>query len=280
LPCGLKPGFHPKELIAKLSEGLLDHYADRPLVDPYDIYQHLMDYWAATMQDDAYLVADEGSDGGWHAETYRVIETKKGKDGKPGKEVDKGWVCDLVPKALVVSRFYAKEQAALDQMTAELEAATAKLAELEEEHSGEEGAFSELDKVNAANVASRLKEIKGDKGAKPETETLEAWLEANAKEADLKKRVKDAEASLDAKAYAQYPKLGEADVKSLVVDDKWMAALEATIHGETDRISQQLTQRVKELAERYETPLPDLNKRVAELEAKVNRHLAKMGFQA
>ncbi|HEX7598690.1 MAG TPA: type I restriction endonuclease subunit M, partial [Polyangia bacterium] len=42
----LKPGFHPKELIAKLSEGLLDHYADRPLVDPYDIYQHLMDYWA------------------------------------------------------------------------------------------------------------------------------------------------------------------------------------------------------------------------------------------
>ena len=74
------------------------------------------------------------------------------------------------------------------------------------------------------------------------------------------------------------PVLGETEVKSLVVDDKWMAALEAVIHGETDRISQQLTQRVKELAERYETPLPDLNKRVAELEAKVNRHLAKMGF--
>lgn len=280
----LKPGFHPKELISKLAEGLLDHYADRPLVDPYDIYQHLMDYWAATMQDDAYLVADEGSDGGWHAETYRVIEAKKGKDGKPGKEVDKGWACDLVPKALVVARFYAKEQAALDQMTAELEAATSKLAELEDEHGGEEGAFSELDKVNAANVAKRLKEIKGDKGAasdkdaKTEAEALEAWLEANAKEADLKRRVKDAEASIDAKAYAQYPKLGEADVKSLVVDDKWMAALEAVIHGETDRISQQLTQRVKELAERYETPLPKLNDRVAELEAKVNRHLAKMGF--
>jgi type I restriction enzyme M protein len=271
-----RPGFHPKELIAKLSEGLLDHYADRPLVDPYDIYQHLMDYWAATMQDDAYLIADEG----WHAETYRVIEVKKGKDGKPGKEVDKGWACDLVPKTLVVARFYAKEQSALDQMTGELEAATAKLAELEEEHGGEEGAFSELDKVNAANVAKRLKEIKGDKQAKAEAEALEAWLEANAKEADLKKRVKEAEASLDAKAYAQYPKLGETDVKSLVVDDKWISTLEAVIHGETDRISQQLTQRVKELAERYETPLPDLNKRVAELEAKVNRHLAKMGFQA
>ena len=69
-------------------------------------------------------------------------------------------------------------------------------------------------------------------------------------------------------------------VKSLVVDDKWMAALDAAIHGEMDRISQQLTQRVKELAERYETPLPQATARVAELEAKVNRHLVKMGFQA
>jgi type I restriction enzyme M protein len=272
----LKPGFHPKELIAKLAEGLLDHYADRPLVDPYDIYQHLMDYWSTTMQDDAYLIADEG----WKAETYRVIETKKGKDGKPGKEVDKGWACDLVPKALVVASFYAKEQAALDQMTAELEAATAKLAELEEEHGDEEGAFSELDKVNAANVAKRLKEVRSDREAKDEATALEAWLVHSLKEADLKKRVKEAEASLDAKAYAQYPKLVEADVKSLVVDDKWMAALEGEIHGETDRISQQLTQRVKELAERYETPLPKLNDRVAELEAKVNRHLEKMGFSA
>jgi type I restriction enzyme M protein len=164
-----------------------------------------------------------------------------------------------------VARFFAKEQAALDQMTAELEATTAKLAELEEEHGGqgeEDGAFSELDKVNAANVAKRLKEIKSDTEAKDEAAALEAWLVHSLKEADLKKRVKDAEASLDAKAYAQYPKLGEADVKSLVVDDKWMAALEAVIHGETDRISQQLTQRVKELAERYETPLPKLNDRV------------------
>jgi type I restriction enzyme M protein len=45
-----------------------------------------------------------------------------------------------------------------------------------------------------------------------------------------------------------------------------------------DRVSQRLTQRVKELAERYETPLPKMASRVAELEAKVNRHLEKMGF--
>ena len=60
--------------------------------------------------------------------------------------------------------------------------------------------------------------------------------------------------------------------------DKWLAALNDAIHGEMDRISQALTQRVKELAERYGTPMPQQVRTVAELEAKVNRHLEKMGF--
>jgi len=63
-----------------------------------------------------------------------------------------------------------------------------------------------------------------------------------------------------------------------VVNDKWMAALETLIIGEMERISQALTGRVKQLAERYETTLPGIASRVEELEAKVNRHLERMGF--
>jgi type I restriction enzyme M protein len=111
-----------------------------------------------------------------------------------------------------------------------------------------------------------------------ETEALVSWLNLNNHEAELKKALKEAEAELDAKAYAHYPKLTEAEIKALVVDDKWLAALDAAIHGEMDRISQALTQRVKQLAERYETPMPQMTKRVAELENKVNRHLERMGF--
>jgi len=265
----LKPGIHPKQVIADLSEDLLAHYTDKPLIDKYDVYQHLMDYWAETMQDDCYLIAQDG----WKAETYRVIETDK-----KGKEKDKGWACDLIPKPLIVARYYAKEQAAIDQLAAEMESVAARLAELEEEHGGEDGALSELDKVNKANVAARLKEIKGDKEAKDETAVLNDWLKLNTFDADLKKRIKEADADLDAKAYAHYPKLTEAEIKTLVVDDKWLTALDKDIHGEMDRISQALTQRVKELAERYGTPLPRMVSRVAELEAKVNRHLERMGF--
>jgi len=274
----LKAGCHPKQVIVELAEDLLAHYQNKPLIDPYDIYQHLMDYWAEIMQDDCYVIAADG----WKAETSRIKE----KD-KKGKERDKGWTCDLVPKALLVARYYSKEQAEIDKLSADLEGVTAKMAELEEEQIGDEDAFAEArtdaedgkeGKVTRATVASRLKEIKGDKEAKEEIAVLERWLSLDAEDSGLKKRLKEAEAALDAKAYARYPKLTEAEVKVLVVDDKWLATLDAAVHGEMHRVSQQLTQRVKELAERYETPMPQMVSRVAELEAKVNQHLGRMGF--
>jgi type I restriction enzyme M protein len=265
----LQAGCHPKQVIATLAEGLLAHYAGKPLIDRYDVYQHLMDYWAETMQDDCYLIAADG----WKAETTRIIE----KD-KKGKEKDKGWTCDLVPKALIVARYFANEQAAIDQLAAELEGVTARLAEIEEEQGGEDGAFADFDKVNKANVTARLNEIRGDQEARVEAAVLTDWLKLNGEEAELKKRLEEAEAELDARAYAQYPKLSEAEIKTLVVDDKWLAALDAAIHGEMDRVSQELAQRVKVLADRYETPLPRILSRVAELEAKVNGHLKTMGY--
>ena len=266
----LQTGCHPKQVIHDLAEGLLAHYQAQPLIDAYDVYQHLMDYWAQTMQDDCYLVAADG----WKAEPTRVLV----KNAK-GKEVDKGWVCDLVPKALVVARYFAREQTAITALQTELESLAAQMVELEEEHGSDEGAFAELDKVNKANVTARLKEITGDMAARDEAAVLSNWLTLASEEAEAKKALRQAEDALDAKALARYPKLTEADVKTLVVEDKWMAALAAAIHGEMDSISQALTQRVKELAERYAVPMPELTSQVVTLSARVDGHLKKMGFQ-
>lgn len=272
----LELGCHPKDVIGALADGLLEHYEGKPLIDAYAVYQHLMDYWAETMQDDCYLIAAYG----WKAEPARVIEVKRNRDGKVTKEVHKGWVCDLVPKALIVARYFAKEQKAIDAMAGELETVSSSITELEEEHSGEDAAFSGFDKINKAAVNERLKEIGADKEAADEIAVLKEWLKRNTQEAALKKHVKEAEAALDAKALAQYPKLSEAEVKSLVVDDKWLATLDDKVHGEMDRVSQALTARVKELADRYDVPLPKLSKRVSDLEVKVSAHLRKMGFGA
>ncbi len=259
---------HPKALIEALAEELLAAFRPAPLLDAYDVYQHLMDYWAETMQDDAYLIATDG----WVASPARIVETDK-----KGRRKDKGWACDLVPKPLVVARYFAKQQAALDAKQAELEAAAASLAELEEEHGGEEGALGALEKIAKAEVNARLKEVKGDREAQDEAAVLRRWLELSESEADLKRAVKEQDAALDTLAYEKYPTLTEAEIRTLVIDDKWMARLAAAVQGELDRVSQTLTGRIRELAERYATPLPVLVDEVATLAARVDGHLEKMG---
>jgi type I restriction enzyme M protein len=261
-------GSHPKALIETLAEELLAAFANVPLIDAYDVYQHLMDYWAATMQDDTYLISADG----WVAKPSRIMETDK-----KGRSKDRGWSCELIPKPLIVARYFAKEQAALDAAQVELDAAAASIAELEEEHGGEDGYLGALDKVAKAEVSARLKEIKGDKDAKDEVAVLKHWLELAESESVLKRAVKEQDVALDRLAYDKYPTLTEAEVKVLVVDDKWMASLSTAVQGELDRVSQTLTGRIRELAERYAMPLPQLTDEVALLAAKVEGHLAKMG---
>jgi type I restriction enzyme M protein len=262
----------PKTLIERIAEDLLAAFRAAPLLDAYDVYQHLMDYWAETMQDDAYLIAADG----WVARPTRILETDK-----RGRTRDKGWTCELIPKPFIVARYFAKEQAALDAAQADLEAATASLAELEEEHGGEDGCLSALDKIAKAEVSARLKEIKGltgkDPDAKDEAAVLTRWLELSERETAGKRAVKEQDAALDKLVYEKYPTLTETEIKTLVVDDKWMAHLAAAVQGELERVSQTLTSRIRQLAERYATPLPDLEQEVAALGARVEGHLAKMG---
>jgi type I restriction enzyme M protein len=261
-------GDNPKALIAAIAETLLTAFRDAPLLDPYDIYQHLMDYWAESMQDDAYLVAADG----WVAVPARIVETDK-----KGKSKDKGWACDLIPKSLIVARYFAKEHAALEAKQAELETATAALAELEEEHGSEDGYIGSLDKIAKGEVNARLKEVKGDMESKDESAVLKRWLDLSEQETTLKRAVKDQDAALDTLAYAKYPVLTEAEIKTLVVDDKWMARLSAAVQGELSRVSQTLTGRIRELADRYATPLPKLTEEVDTLSDRVAEHLKKMG---
>ena len=259
---------HPKALVAEIAETLLAAFRDVPLVNAYDVYQHLMAYWADAMEDDAYLIAADG----WAAVPARVIEIDK-----KGKSKDKGWACDLVPKTLVVARYFANHQTVIDAVQASLDEATAALAELEEEHGAEDGYLGALDKIAKAEVNARLRDIRRDRDAHDEITVLNQWIELTDKEAGLKRDLRDKEATLDTLAHRQYAKLTETDIKGLVIDDKWMAHVSETVSGELERVSQTLTRRVRELADRYDAPLSSLIDEVATLTARVEAHLARMG---
>jgi type I restriction enzyme M protein len=265
----LSAGFKPKEIIHQISEDLLEAYSDIHLIDKYDAYQHTMNYWNDVMQDDCYIIAVDG----WKAEVYRVmVENKK------GAQIDKGWTCDLISADLVMNRYFSKEKNIIAQLEDEWDALAADLKELEEEHSGEDGHFASMEKVNKANVQKRLKDIKKSKDAKEEVKVLETYLKLAEEQAELKSEISTAIDQLDELTLSKYSQLTEGEIKQLVVDDKWITSIEKSIKSEMERISQRLTQRIKELAGRYETPMPLQTKEVADLEKKVNAHLKKMGF--
>ncbi|HNR43511.1 MAG TPA: N-6 DNA methylase, partial [Bacteroidales bacterium] len=259
---GLKAGARPRQVIQVISEDILNSYSNRQLLDKYDLYQHLMNYWNDVMQDDIYLIAADG----WKAEPVIMKQTKK----------ETVWDCDLVPKSLVINRYFKEEKEAIEQLEAEKASVTARIEEMAEEHSGDDGYFADLEKLNKANLLKRLKEVEGE--AHEEIKVLTTYLELLDQESDYTARIKEATAELDKKAFFRYKTFTEGDIKTLAVDDKWMTVIESSVKSEMERISQRLTQRIKQLAERYETPLPKQTAEVAELEARVSAHLQKMGF--
>ncbi|WP_024740668.1 type I restriction-modification system subunit M [Tenacibaculum maritimum] len=263
----------PKVFIKTIAEDLLIRYANKALINKYDVYQHLLDYWNSTLKDDVYLLIEEG----WVANTKRVIEKNK-----KGKEVDKGWTCDVLPKQLIIDTYLAKEQQALQAVEAELESVQAKSVEWIEEHTGEEGLLQEAtnDKggITKTTLSKYLKEIKDEPTEVAAFKVANQLLKLFNKEASLKKEAKAMATDLDALCLAQYGKLTEEEVRELVVDKKWLASLQATLQTEMDAISQRLTSRIKELAERYEHTLTELDGTTNMLENKVSEHLKTMGL--
>jgi type I restriction enzyme M protein len=287
---GIAIGDKPKALIENLSEELLDTFRKARLLDAYDVYQHLMDYWEETMQDDVYMLVSDG----WReaAKPRLVIDDKEKKTKeKPDFTVGKQkFKADLIPATLLIARYYAKEQPAIESLEAEAAALAQQLEEMAEEHgglsacggqAGEEGllaeAKNEKDKLTKASVMARLKEIKGDAEFADERKVLKDYLALLEKEAEANDRVKDAQKELEAKVAAKYGKLTEDEIKTLVVDDKWLATVAAALQSELDRVSQALTGRIRQLAERYAAPLPQITTEVETLAARVDGHLKKMG---
>ncbi|WP_297838862.1 type I restriction-modification system subunit M [Pseudomonas sp.] len=260
----IEQGQRPNELIETLSESLLDafrnHAAIATLIDPYGVYQHLMDFWMETMQDDAWMISSDG----WKAT----------QAGKPN--------FDLIPPALIVERYFASEQQSIEALEASRDTISRQMEEIAEEHGGDDGLLAEAKndkgKLTKVSAKARLGDIKHDTDALEESDLLESYLELAEQEAAAGKAVKDAVKALDTKVAAKYGKLDVADVKELVVNDKWLAALSTSVQGELDRISQALTGRISQLAERYATPVKQIADDVETLSARVDEHLKKMGF--
>ena len=273
---------NPKHIIRTLAEDLLKRFNDLPLLDPYDVYQRLMNYWDEVMQDDVYLIVASG----WTdaARPRGIIEDKEKKIKEtPDLAIKrKKYKMDLIPPGLIVARYFADEQAMIEALQAGQEAAARELEEFVEEHTGEEGlledAINDKGKITRSGVTARLKAIRHEPESDEERDALKHCRTLIEAETQAARAVKEALARLDEQVLVHYAKLTEAEIKLLVVENKWFADIRTAIEGEVERLTQRLAGRVKELEERYARPLPELEREVEAFGAKVEGHLKRMGL--
>lgn len=261
----LKVGFKPKELIVEISESLRLIVEQSPsLVNGYDAYEKLMNYWADVMQDDCYMI----SDGDWKVELKLPLD-KKGGVKKKYDYTD--LQCDLLPVEYVVNEYYQKEKAKINELSAQMEDLQQQIETLTEEN-GED--FDTLDKVNAANVKKALKQT-------TDTDVIalfEKFLELDDKLGTAKKAKSVVVANLTKEVLEKYPLLSEKEIKHLVVDCKWMGSILNRLHDEMTTLTQRISDCISSLAERYAATLGETTTKVNDLEKEVLTSLQGMGF--
>ena len=180
---GIQPKDKPNTIIYKLSENLLQAFTGKSLIDKYDVYQHLMTYWVESMKDDVYILVEDG----WKAELTAVMNKK-------GAVTD--YVCELIPKELMINRYFQIEQAAIEVLEAKKDEIVRQQEEMQEEYGGEEGLLEEVTsdsgKITKTNVTNRIKVIQKDATFADELKVLKAYLKLIEQEAEISKQIKDA----------------------------------------------------------------------------------------
>lgn len=264
----------PNDLIAEISQDLLERFKDVPLIDEYAAYEQLMSYWHDTMHDDVALIMGEG----WlEASKPRVaINDKERKLQETpdlvlgsGKKATK-LKMDLIPPKLIVDRYFADEQRELDDLTAQADLATQEREAYIEEHAVEDGLLAEAmedDKISKALVDKRLRAAKKE-GDADEIAVLTEASRLYAVEAKAKKVVKEARAELDEMVLAKYPGLSENAIKAMVIRDKWLSETSVAILNTGNLLALNLSLRLSELGERYKTTLFAIESTSAEFSRK------------
>ena len=282
----LEQNCKPKDVIREISEDILATFLCIPLIDEYNVYQSLMNYWSEVMQDDVYLISGEG----WKdAAKIRPIIDEKDKriNEKPdivigsGKKAQK-FKAELIPPILIVQNFYADEKQAIVELEAQREAVAQEIKELTERDSSEEGfledAMNGKGKLTITILKNHIKKLDSDEHLENEMVVLHQAQKLLDNESALASKIKSLQMELDKDTIAHYSKLDVDEIKELVVTSKWFVQISNDVAAEVERVIHALSNRVRELEERYAHPMPEITKQVSEYSERVEKHLKKMGL--
>ena len=169
---GIESETNPKELIRTIAVMLLKAYESARLLDNYDVYDCLLNYWNAKLQDDVYAIKASGYEVGREIEYEYAQKKAKDENGETISVDDtskvKSFEGALIPKEIIEAVYFADELAAINELIEQSAALEAELDEMREEESGDEGLLKDVlndkgDSIPKANLNKRLKELDAKK---------------------------------------------------------------------------------------------------------------------
>ena len=282
----------PRDFIRSISLKLLEKFKNSKILDAYDVYDCLLNYWVAKLQDDVYAIKAGGYEVGREIDFEYAQKKAKDKTGHAitvdDKSKEKSFDGALIPKEIIEQEYFVDDLKKIQMFTEEAEAINVQMEELREEESGEEGLLREVlndkgDNIPKANLTKRLKEIK-DKGTDKNEDGDEYTCLTRYKglmdkrDADLKKS-KDARNALDKKLKDKYGELTVEEIKELLFEKKWMAKIVADINAVAAQVLNDLSSTVLLIAKRYEHTLGEIEKSTAESRVEVMAALERMGYK-
>lgn len=245
----------PKEIIHIISEDMLQAFKAVPLINEYDMYQDVMNYWYETMKDDVYMIIEDG----WKANEA------------------------LTPEGLIIESYFQDEQTDIAQLDTRVAQLEQEKAELLEEHAGENSIFEEVKSdagnITKTNVNRKIQELKNDPDEQVDYDVLVKYKALDDEIGNVKSEIKTKKESLTKQVTEKYETISDEKLKLLIVEAKWMKQFIEDVEEELERVSQRLTARIEELAERYEETLSTLEQNYETLAMKVDSHLQRMGFE-
>ena len=170
----IEPETNPKELIRTISVMLLKAYESAHLLDNYDVYDCLLNYWNSKLQDDVYAIKAGGYEVGREIEYEYAQKKAKDENGETISVNDtskvKSFEGTLIPREIIESVYFAEELASINELMEQSAALEAELDEMREEESGDEGLLKDVlndkgDSIPKANLNKRLKELDGKKAS-------------------------------------------------------------------------------------------------------------------
>ena len=169
---GIESETNPKELIRMIAVMLLNAYGSARLLDNYDVYDCLLNYWNAKLQDDVYAIKASGYEVGREIEYEYAQKKAKDENGETISVDDtskvKPFEGALIPREIIEAVYFADELAAINELMEQSTALEAELDEMREDESGDEGLLKDVlndkgDSIPKANLNKRLKELDAKK---------------------------------------------------------------------------------------------------------------------